>query len=560
MISITQRPSAKAIGKTSLFVSFEYDPKKVELVKSAENAIYHKDTHEWELPLSKLAYLIDSLTYLDDIELNLMSATNEEGLVSTITHKITPYDYQQEGVEWLINTKSGLLTDEPGLGKTIQVIYAAEELYEQKHIDHCLIICGINNLKQNWKKEIEKFSTLGCRVIGERINSKGKINYASVKERAEELYNYIEEFFVIINIESLRDSLVLDAIRDSENNFDMIVVDEIHKCGPTSSQGKNLLKLAKVGDYHYGLTGTLLVNSPLDAYAPLKFIGEEKASFSTFKQYYCNFEQKFGHFQITGYKNIDILRNEINECSLRRAKKDLLHLPPKIIVPEYIEMNTNQSKFYSDLQAGVIAEADRVNIKVTSLLGLITRLRQAATCPSVLSSTITESAKVDRAVSLVNEIASNGDKIVIFSTFKEPLYKLYDMLKDYNPLMCTGDQSEEEVSNNIDVFQQGLENKVMLCTTSKMGVGVTLTAANYEIFLDAPWTYAEFEQCCDRCYRIGTNKTVTIYNLIAKDTIDERIQYLLDTKKGISEYMIDDNANQTAELKMLLGITQPTWY
>jgi len=445
------------------------------------------------------------------------------------------------------------------LGKTLQVIYAAEELYAQKKIDHCLIICGINTLKQNWKKEIEKFSTLSCRVIGEKINSKGKVSYASVKERAEELYNYIEDFFLIINIESLRDNLVIDAIRNSENTFDMIVVDEVHCCkSPTSQQGKNLLKLAKVGNYHYGLTGTLLVNSPLDAYTPLKFIGQEKANYSTFKQYFCQYEQKFGHYQIVGYQNLDVLRDEIADCSLRRSK-DLLNLPPKIIIPEYIELDTAQNKFYQDLQAGVIEEADRVNIKVTSLLGLITRLRQAATCPSVLSSTITSSAKADRAISLVEEITSNGEKVVIFSTFKEPLYKLQELLKEYKPLMCTGDQTDEEVSLAIDSFQQDTEHKVMLCTTSKMGVGVTLTAASYEIFLDAPWTYAEFEQCCDRCYRIGTNKAVTIYNLIAKDTIDERIQYLLETKKGISDYMVDDKADQSAELKMLLGIKQDSW-
>ena len=86
----------------------------------------------------------------------------------------------------MLNNPNGLLLDCPGLGKTLQTIYAAEEFKAQEDIKHCLIICGINTLKQNLKKEIEKCSKYSCRVIGEKINSKGKISYASTKERAEE--------------------------------------------------------------------------------------------------------------------------------------------------------------------------------------------------------------------------------------------------------------------------------------------------------------------------------------------------------------------------------------
>lgn len=543
------------MGQTSLFVSFDYDPRIIEIIKQANSYVYDDTTKTWEMPLNNLSYLIDNLTSIDDINLDFLPVEKEEELPLVVDYKLKPFNYQLEGIKWLINHENGLLLDVPGLGKTAQVIYAAEELKEQKKIEHCLIICGINTLKNNWKREIQKFSNLDCIIIGEKINSKGKISYASVKDRAEQLYQPIKEFFVILNVESLRDSTVVDAIKSSHNSFDMIVIDEIHKLkgATTSQQSKNLLKLVKVGKYHYGLTGTLLVNSPLDAYIPLKFIRRERANFTNFKKFYCNINFVFGHQQIVGYKNVDLLKEEIGQCSLRRDKS-LLDLPEKIIVPEFLDMPDSQLEFYENLQKGLVGEADRVNIKNTSLLGLITRLREATSCPSVLSSKNISNVKIERACELVEEITSNGEKVVIFSVFKEPLYILNKILgKD--SLLCTGDQSEQELSDNIHKFQNDNKYKVMLCTSSKMGTGITLTAASYEIHLDTSWTYAEFEQCCDRCHRIGTEKTVIIYDLIARKTIDERVYNLINTKKEISDYIIDNKYNESEELRYLLGLS-----
>jgi len=362
-----------------------------------------------------------------------------------------------------------------------------------------------------------------------------------------------------MNIECLRDSTVVAAIQNSKNKFDMIAVDEVHRSkDPNSQQGKGLQKIAKSAKYKYCSTGTVLINSPFDAYAPLKFIGYEKANFSTFKQYYGRFESQFGHMQLVGYQNIDTLKQELAECSLRRTK-DILDLPPKVIVPEYLEMDSAQQRFYNDLQAGIVEEADRVNIKNTSLLGLVTRLRQAATCPSVLSTTVTQNVKLDRCCELVEDIINSGEKVIVFSTFKEPLYNLLDLLKKYKPIICTGDQTDEEVSSNIDKFQGDSECRIILCTSQRMGTGITLTAASYEIFLDSNWTAALEDQAESRAHRIGAKKSVTIYKLIAKGTIDERIQDILKAKAGMSDLIVDDNYNQTEELKKLLGLQQKQW-
>ena len=557
MISIIEQPSIKSVGKTSLFIYFEYNSKIVDILRSCGNCTYHKNLKAWESPISNLAFLIDSFTYIDTISLEFLSESSNVELDLSQQFKTEMFDYQREGVKWLINNPNSLLLDRPGLGKSLQIIYTAEELKQQKEVEHCLIICGINALKSNWKREIQKHSNLDCVVIGERINSKGRVVYAPVKERAEQLYNKIDEFFVIINIESIRDNTVIDAIRNSKNNFDIIVLDECHKAkSPTSDQGKNLLKLAKVGRYHYGLTGTVLVNSPLDAYVPLKFIGEEKSTYTNFKNYYCVFGSMFGHQQIIGFKNIGELKSQIATCSLRRTK-DLLSLPPKVIVPEYIDLDDEQMKFYSNIQDGVLDEVNKVEIKKSSLLGLVTRLRQAATCPTVLTDKYMKNVKLERAMDLIEEIVSNGEKVIVFSTFKEPLYQLLSSLranKYDGALLCTGDQPDSEIDSNIKLFQEEPGCNIILCTTSRMGTGLTLTAASYEIFIDSNWTFRLEEQCEDRAHRVGTTKSVIIYKLIAKNTIDERIQNILVKKRGISDYIIDDKYNEDDEIKELLGI------
>lgn len=183
--------------------------------------------------MTELAFLLDSLTFLDDIKLVLKQEDkNKEHLIPmhAAEYKLPAFQHQLEGIEWGLNTPSGLLLDEAGLGKSATIIHLAEELKAQRGLEHCLIICAINTLKANWKKEIALHSNLSCRVIGEKINSKGNISYATVKERAAELKNPLDAFFYIINIEAIRSDDVIDAIKNSANKIDMIVLDEAHKC------------------------------------------------------------------------------------------------------------------------------------------------------------------------------------------------------------------------------------------------------------------------------------------------------------------------------------------
>lgn len=544
MINIVERQTVKVPGITSLFVSFDFNRAIVDELKLLQNCIFDPETKEWEVPLTNLSELIDRCCVHDSITLHLMSYKETEDTHYDLQdYNTTPFDYQVEGINYGLNHDSWLLLDAPGLGKTLQLIYLAQELKERKGVEHCLIICGINTLKTNWKKEIEKHSNLSCRILGERITRNGKFVVDGVAQRVDQLKSPIEEFFVITNIETLRsDDVVKALLKNKPNKFDMVIFDEVHKAkSPTSQQGKHLLKINKA-KYKVGATGTLLLNNPLDAYVPLKWIGAERSTYSNFKYYYCNYGGSFNNTLI-GFKNISVLQDQIKKYSLRRTK-DILNLPPKNIITEYVELNDDQRIFYDNVKDGVAAEVDKVKLNSANTLALVARLRQATACPSILTTSSISSSKIERAIDLTEQIIQSGEKVVIFSTFKPTVYELANKLSDYEVVFGTGDQSDVEIEEAKKKFQEDPNCKVFIGTWQKCGTGITLTAATYMIFIDTPFTPAEFTQACDRIYRIGTTKSVFIYNLVAVDTFDERVLELLDDKEAIADYIVDGTVTE----------------
>ena len=551
MITIEENTSKLLGGNTSLHVSFTYKPEIVEELKTLTLYAYNKKDHTWEFPLNELAELIDILCRLDDVKLKFINHTSSEQYKPMLDYKLKPYPYQYDGITFGLNNDNWLLLDDMGLGKTAQIIGLARELKAHKGLCHCLIICGLNALKTNWEKEIAKHSNESCIILGKRVTKTGSITYDTIEKRAEQLLKPIEEFFIITNVETLRDERIVKALQKNPNHIDMCVVDEIHKCkGTNAIQSKHLLSL-NFFKYKVAATGTLIMNNPLDAYIPLKWIGHNQSSLTNYKMTYCVLDTHIKG-RVIGFKNIDLLKEQIEECSLRRTKAEIFkELPEKNIIDEYIDLEPKHQQFYEAVVDGVKDEKMKVDLKPNNLLAMITRLRQATVSPTMLTTEEIQSTKISRAIELIREITSHNEKVVVFSNFKEPCYYIASLLEDLKPLVCTGDSKEDYLSQAVDEFQTNDINKVLIATTAKMGTGVTLTRASYCIFLDQPYTYALYSQAYSRIYRIGTQKPVFIYNLIAANTIDERIAFILRRKEAVSNYIIDDSISNDEELEML---------
>lgn len=553
MINITElKPPLKISGLSSFAVTFNYNPVIVDAMKTLPVFYYHKKTYVWEIPVDCLAQCLDTLVFLDDITLQLYkeepeTKTDHFQLTEDeiLQFKFKPFQHQIEGVNYGLDPKrpKWLLLDSMGLGKTNEIIMYAETLKRRGLIDHCMIICGVDSLRQNWKNEIKKFSTESCMVLGEKISKKGRISYEPIKKRAEILRNPISEFFVIVNAATLRSDEIIEAFKKSKNKFGFIAVDEAHKFATkTSAQGTNLLKLE--ADYKVAATGTLLINSPVSCYMPLSWTENDKATLTTFKAQYCEFGG-FGDKQVVGYKNLETLREELNSCMIRRTLDQVrADMPPKTITYELVEMSDEHRKFYDAIKDGVKEEADRVELKAGNLLALTTRLRQATACPGILTTQNIESSKIERAIEIAEDLLEQGEKVVIFSAFKEPIYKIADLMKSYSPTINTGDQDESLIARNVEQFQNDPFSKLFLGTHDKCGTGWTLNAASYMICLDSPWTWSSLSQSADRIWRVTNTRPAIIKVLGCADSIDDRVWEVVESKKDLADYIIDGKENE----------------
>lgn len=550
MITINITESTTWGKDISAMISFPYNQDIINSIKALPRKMWHNGTKEWEVPLTSLKNLLGEFEG-HDVEIHadteLFNSKESETPID-FNFKTTPFQHQIEGFNYGTTHNRWLLGDEQGLGKTKQVIDIAVARKQQRGYKHCLIVCGVNGLKWNWVEEIKTHSNEKAWIVGQTTRKNGTVTIGSNDDKINqlmELYDDVDTpihdaYFLITNVESLRNEGVCQTIADlcKQGIIGMVAADEIHKCrNPQSQQGKGFLKVQ--ADTMIAMTGTPLVNSPLDLYIVLKWLGYETHSFYAYKNHYCEMGG-YGNYQVIGYHHLDELQNKLNEFMLRRLKDDVLDLPEKTYVSEYVEMTAKQAQIYKEVYNSIMTNIDMVKAAVNPLSEMI-RLRQATGYTGILSSAIQESAKLDRMEELVGDAIENGKKVVIFSNWTQMTDAVYDRLagKGYGVSVITGETKDEDRQNIVNLFQESPNCNVLIGTVGAMGTGLTLTAGTVEIFMDEPWNKANKEQAIDRCHRIGQKNNITIYTLLTKNTIDERIHELVEKKGAMADMLVD---------------------
>lgn len=560
MLNIDIKESKRCNGDYSLFVTFDYDNRIIDIIKSFPTRAYDSTNKSWELPFNQLGKLVEKLSDFD-ITISgkyIKLETEKRTLPKNFKFKTNPFNHQIIGVEYGLNHDKWLLGDEQGLGKTKQVI----DIAVARKVKHCLIICCVNGLKWNWKNEVATHSNESAFILGQRTNN-NRTYISSNADRLEDLKN-IKNLpkFIITNIETLRYKVptgrkitkkVNGKLKEVDEyaypitkrlqklcesgEIDMIAVDEFHKCkNPDAEQAQQILKLHT--PIQIAMTGTPLMNAPLDVYMILKWLGYERHSFYQFKNHHCTMGG-YGGYQVVGYKNLEEIDETLSTMMLRRLKENVLDLPEKILINEYVEMGKEQTKIYNEAHSDIANNIDKIKMANNPLSELI-RLRQATGYTSILSSTVDESAKFDRMEEIVDDAIENGHKVVIFSNWTQITNPAFKRLsKKYRGVMITGETKDNERQQNVDKFQSDDRVKFIVGTIGAMGTGLTLTAGTVEIFLDEPWNMALKEQAIDRCHRIGAKSNITIYTLLCKGTIDERINELVEKKGAMSDILVD---------------------
>ena len=584
-----------AVQNQDLYIiRFQYDPELVRLVKNVPGRRYDPDQKYWTIPVDRLGFFMVQLQGTQyESQLKVYSAEHiDENASLDATSRIPDIDltgipmYVQNGhslfqhqldfMKYAIDRQrrglySGfILADQMGAGKTLEVMNLA--LYNRKfnHVKHCLIIACVNSAKYNWIEDIKKH-TNGQEVpylLGARKKRDGTIRMdGSSLEKLEDLlcghmYGDKEEpalpFFLIMNIEAIRmRSNRRYPIRErlttliNKQYIGMIAIDECHTgLSPSSLQGKQILKLKKdvqVAVEWIPMTGTPIVNKPTDVFVPLKLVdGHAYSKYYDWCQNFCVYGG-FGNHQIIAYKNIPSLKKMLQANMLRRLKSDILDLPPKIRTIDYVENTPYQEKLYTELVTNMLSHRTEIISSLDPRTKFL-KLRQVNGSPEIVDTTLSidkfylsKNAKMIRLIDLVNTILDSGEKVVIFSNWVESLRTIYKFLaKDHKVCCYTGTMKPEDREQHKQRFQNDPEYKILIGTVGALGTSHTLTAANNVIFYDLPWNPATVEQAEDRCHRAGTSKTVNIYYIITKNSVDERVYDLILQKDGVSKYIVDN--------------------
>lgn len=574
IVNIDINKSKRLIAnKYSYYVSFNYNKTIVDIVKKLEIRSYLPEYKCWEIPedeLNNLCLLLDEINcsyIINDDKDNLDLFVNKEpfmkyneSFVNSLDFKVKPYDFQKDGILFLLNQPNALLADEQGLGKSMQILNTLVLLKDHQNLKHVLIVVGYNSLKLNWLREVDKFTNLKGYILGSRYSKRtNAIKIGSIEDRLYDLENIDQlddYFFLITNVETLRYSKtgqyldkigrkrtgklfpIANKINDlcKDNKIGAIVFDEFQVCkNLKSSQTKALLKI-KDSSIKIAATGTPIMNKAEDCYPLLKWLNNNTESYFDFCNNYC-LKDTFGN--ILSYKNLDHLNNRIKPLMLRRLKEDVLDLPDKIFINDYLDMEGKQLDFYNKIKLNIRNNLSIIKSK-NDLMSILSA-RQCTSHPFVLDNTINESIKFKRVIELLDELVPNGRKLIIFSCFARVIKCYYDKLLELklNPALIIGDVDPVDRDKEVQRFQNDSSCKVILGTIGAMGTGLTLTAGSTVVFIDEPWNRALKDQACDRAHRIGAKENVIIRTLICQNTIDERIHKIVLDKGDLADMIID---------------------
>lgn len=552
--------------------------KKPVYALKLDNGYCIKLTADHEVFTANRGYVrSDQLTAQDDIVVNGKEISKDLLSQPTAVHMIS---YQYIGIEDTydiqINTTdnrehnflaNGIVVH--NCGKTYESTILAlcnRQLYGFRH---CLIIVCLNSAKYNWFNDIKKFTHEEPYILGSRIKKRtGRIEYnGGSKDKYDDLLNEtmygMDEplpYFIIMNIEAVRygqgrKHLMMELISQKINSGEigMIMIDEIHKnASMTSQQGKILQQIKKNTGSRctwIPMTGTPITSKPLDLYLPMFLIGaHNQTSFYKWKQFYCVYGG-YGDHEIIAYKNIPQLKQMLKPNMIRRTKDQVMNLPPKIRSTEYIDLTPYQMKLYTDVANGLIQNKDHIVHELNPMTEIL-KLRQVSEAPELIDDSLSykdkdylsKNARLQRLLELVDDIVSNGEKVVIFSNWVMPLHHVYYYLRKKNigTAVYTGTMSQDDREKQKEMFINKPNCKVFLGTIGAAGVSHTLTVATNMIFYDDPWDAATKNQAEDRIHRAGTTRPVNIYTIVARNTVDERVEAILEKKKNVSGFIVDN--------------------
>lgn len=534
-----------------MYYTYEGEPVEVIAKTQREYELYRykgRPKHAW-VPRYKEGQEIPLIPVMEDI------IEKDAGCLDFSLWKTEPYQHQRDFLKYSEKHAQMLLLDEPGLGKTKQSLDLIANRIKAGQIKKALIIVGVSSLQYNWLNEVRKHTDLNGYILGTRPMGKSglRTKIGSGKDKVDDVNRMakMNAQVFITNIETLRNDAIITALTSQINDkmLGMVVVDEVHKCkNPKAKQTKGLLEL----DTHYklGLTGTPIVNSPVDLFAMMQWLGRTVPPKTYFEAKYC-LKGGFQDKEIIGFKNTEDLSKDLSCWSLRRTKAECLDLPEKTVQTIHFDMLSEQAKLYKEIQKDLRERSAEI-LAAASPMGQLVGLKKATGCPPrVMESYPPEAcAKLEALLDIVEETIDSGQKIVIFCYHVFTLEYLDWALRKhkYNPALVYGAIDTQVREANVQAFQTIPECNIILGNYQTLGTGFNLTASSTIVEYELPWTAADETQAQDRCHRIGQHHPVNVIRLVTNHSYDTVNEEIVDSKELLAESIINADKNYQQRL------------
>ncbi len=448
--------------------------------------------------------------------------------------------YQKDGYKWLRTLEAwqfgGILADDMGLGKTLQTIAVFLSAKKEGKKGVSLVVAPAA-LVYNWGEELERFAPeLRTSLI------------TGTQEERQEKIEACQDFDVLV---TSYDLLKRDISFYEEKEFLYEVIDEAQYIKNHTTAAAKAVKVIK-SRIRYALTGTPIENRLSELWSIFDYL---------MPGFLYGYEVFRRELEIPIVKNQDEaamarLQKMVGPFILRRLKEDVLKdLPEKLEESRYVRLGAGQRELY-DGQVLHMKESlagrneEEFNKDKMLILAELTRLRQICCDPSLCFENYKgEAAKLESCLQLIQSAIDGGHRMLVFSQFATMLEILKEKLESLqiSYYMITGSTTKEKRLKMVKAFNGG-DVPVFLISLKAGGVGLNLTGADVVIHYDPWWNLAVQNQATDRAHRIGQTKKVTVYKLIAKGTIEEKIEKLQEKKRDLAEQVMGGETGQLGSL------------
>ena len=566
-------------------VKFSYTPRLVLVMQNTPAAQYNRNKIRWELPPNDI-----TVKWITDFHIMWpgIKITKTEKLLKFIkvrhgnidalikcrasikiplasvddrNYKLKPWAHQFEALRFMVRRKQigkpyAALFYEMGLGKTKIVIDFSEIIKVEK-----TLVVIPKTLCYMWTKEIKKNCATKKVITLDITVGTATQRISSIKKIFDNSLLKSYKKFVLINYDALRNKTILKALM--AYSYDIVTLDEsTYIKNYKAKRTKAIIKLGEAGDFKILMTGTPVTNYYLDLFSQLKFLNDEILGIPTLTAYKATYaitnlvdfkrNQKKKARVIVGWKNVDDLMNKVRLHSLIAILDDCFDIP-KAMPPIIRSINLADSKYkkirdaYNAMRDKFIVELKSQEITASNVLTRCLRLQQITsgflTNAEKELLVIDKPPKIEVLLNIIEELGSK-EKVIIAARFHYDIDKIKEALAPIGKIVeISGRVKGKERSVAIEAFDKDSETRFLVGTPRTFGYGLTFIETRYIVWYSSSFSYEERKQTNARIRRPGQKRRPCYIDIICENSVDELILTVLEKKRALLKYVMENGAN-----------------